>query len=98
VIETSILQALAYQMLQQETQALEALAKAVHLAEPQGYIRRFVDEGNLMAALLRKQREQQREAGPTPYLDTLLAAFPQQSKVHKRQSKQARARNKIPPL
>jgi len=92
------LQALAYQMLQQETQALEALAKAVHLAEPQGYIRRFVDEGTRMAALLSKLQEQRHKAGPTPYLDTLLAVFPQQSKVCKRQPKRARARNKIPPL
>ncbi len=96
VIETSILQALAYQMLQQETQALEALAESVRLAEPQGYIRRFADEGTLMAALLSKLREQQRKTTPTPYLDTLLAAFPQQSKVHKRQPKR-RARNKILP-
>jgi LuxR family maltose regulon positive regulatory protein len=98
VIEIRILQALTYQILQQETQALEALAEAIHLAEPQGYIRRFVDEGTPMAALLSKLQKQQHEAGPNPYLDTLLAAFPQQSKAHKRQPKRARARNKIPPL
>ncbi len=31
-----------------------------------------------MAVLLSKLREQQRRQGPTPYLDTLLAAFPQE--------------------
>ncbi len=45
------------------------------------YIRSFVDEGLPMEALLSRLREQQRKDGPTtPYLDTLLAAFPQQPK------------------
>src|SRR5206468_9068672 len=78
VIEIRLLQALAYQMCHQETQALSALSEAVRLSEPEGYIRSFVDEGAPMAALLSRLQEQRREAGPTPYLDTLLAAFPQQ--------------------
>jgi LuxR family maltose regulon positive regulatory protein len=36
-----------------------------------------------MAALLFKLREEHHKSGPTPYLDTLLAAFPQQSKMYK---------------
>ena len=40
VIEIRLLQALAYQMLQEETQALSALSEAVRLGEPEGYIRR----------------------------------------------------------
>jgi LuxR family maltose regulon positive regulatory protein len=84
VIEILLLQALAYQMHQQETLALSALSEAVHLAEPEDYIRIFVDEGATMAALLSRLRQEQREAGPTPYLDTLLAAFPHQSVVGKR--------------
>ncbi|HEX3642392.1 MAG TPA: hypothetical protein VHV10_13965, partial [Ktedonobacteraceae bacterium] len=39
VIEMRLLQALAYQLRQQETQALDALSQAVCLAEPEGYIR-----------------------------------------------------------
>ena len=39
VIEMRLLQALAYQMLQEETQALDALSEAVRLGEPEGYIR-----------------------------------------------------------
>jgi LuxR family maltose regulon positive regulatory protein len=98
VIEIHLLQALAYQICQQETQALAALSEAVRLAEPEGYIRSFVDEGAPMETLLSRLRELQCQHGPTPYLDTLLAVFPQQSKAHKRQPKRARARNKIPPL
>jgi LuxR family maltose regulon positive regulatory protein len=87
VIEMQFLQALAYQMCHEETQALDALLQAVRLAEPEGYIRSFVDEGAPMAALLSKLRQEQGKAGPTPYLDTVLAAFPQQNNVQKRQSK-----------
>jgi len=80
VIEIRLLQALAYQMLHQEMQALVALSEAMRLAEPEGYIRSFVDEGAPMAALLSRLREEQRKHGPTSYLDIVLAAFPQQSK------------------
>jgi LuxR family maltose regulon positive regulatory protein len=93
VIEIRLLQALAHQMRQEMTQALEALSDAVRLAEPEGYIRRFVDEGVPMAALLNKLRKQQGKDRPTPYLDTLLAAFPQQSKTQKCRSKRVREHN-----
>jgi len=74
-IEMKILQALAYQMLDQEQEALSVLSQAVCLAKPEGYIRCFVDEEAPMAALLSRLREQECKQGPTPYLDTLLAAF-----------------------
>ena len=74
-IEIYMLQALAYRLCQQEQEALSALAQAVRLAEPEGYIRCFVDEGSPMAALLSRLREQEREHRPTPYLDTVMAAF-----------------------
>ena len=90
VIEVRLLQALAYQMRQEEMQALDLLSEALYLAEPEGYIRSIVDEGPSMAALLSRLREQQLKAGLTPYLDTLLAAFPQQRKAWKRQPKQTR--------
>src|SRR5437016_4234188 len=90
VIEIKVLQSLAYQMRQQEPEALSALAQALRLAEPEGYVRCFVDEGVPMAALLSRLREQRRETGPTPYLDMLLAAFPQQRKARKSQAKQAK--------
>lgn len=98
VIETQLLQALAYQMLQQETEALSTLSEAVQAAEPEGYIRTFVDEGAPMAALLSRLREEQHKAGPTPYLDMLLSAFPQQSKERESQPKQVAERSIIQPL
>jgi LuxR family maltose regulon positive regulatory protein len=88
VIEVRLLQALAYQMSVQEGQALSVLFEAVSLAEPGGYIRSFVDEGAPMAALLSQLREQQRISGPTPYLDSLLEAFPR--RIRKRQPKQVK--------
>jgi len=88
VIEILILQALAQQRHHEEMLALSALSEAVRLAEPEGYIRSFVEEGAPMASLLAMLREEQRKAGPTPYLDTLLAAFPQPSKAHERHSRQ----------
>ncbi len=81
VIEICLLQARAYQMLHDEPQALSALAEAVHLGEPEGYIRSFVEEGAAMEALLYRLRKRHAKQGPTPYLDTLLAAFQQESKA-----------------
>ncbi|HEX6554804.1 MAG TPA: LuxR C-terminal-related transcriptional regulator [Ktedonobacteraceae bacterium] len=78
VIELLILQALARQMRREEQAATSALAQAVHLAEPEGYIRSFVNEGAPMAALLAALRERERKHGPTPYLDSVLAAFAQE--------------------
>jgi LuxR family maltose regulon positive regulatory protein len=92
VIEIRLLQAIAHQMRQEEIQALDALSKAIRLAEPEGYIRSFVDEGPPMAVLLSRLREQDRKDGLTPYLDKLLAAFPQRTKARKRQLKQERLR------
>jgi LuxR family transcriptional regulator, maltose regulon positive regulatory protein len=79
VIGIRILQALAHQMCHQEAQALGVLSEAVRLGEPEGYIRSFVDEGPLVEALLYQLRKRERKHGATPYLDTLLAVFQQQS-------------------
>ncbi|MFL5657717.1 MAG: LuxR C-terminal-related transcriptional regulator [Ktedonobacteraceae bacterium] len=74
VIEMRLLEALAHAMGQEEQAALSALAEAVRLGEPEGYIRRFVDEGPTMVMLLSRLREQRRRRGPKPYLDRVLAA------------------------
>ena len=81
VVEMLVLQALGHQMRRQENQALRSLTRAVRLAEPEGYIRSFVDEGAPMAALLTILREQERKHGPTPYLDNVLAAFAQEEEA-----------------
>ena len=92
VIEIRLLQSLAHQRLDEEAQALAALSEAVRLGEPEGYLRSFIDEGAPMADLLSKLREEQRKDRPTPYLDTLLAAFAKESKRPKRLPKQSRPR------
>ena len=53
-IEVLVLQALALQASDEEDKALKALSKALSLAEPEGYVRIFVDEGPPMTALLRQ--------------------------------------------
>jgi DNA-binding CsgD family transcriptional regulator len=98
VIESQLLQALAYQMLQEEAQALDILSEAVKLAEPEGYIRSFVDEGTSMEALLYRLRKQRRKQGPTPYLDRLLAAFQQESRAHMQPRGQTQAQPLSDPL
>jgi LuxR family maltose regulon positive regulatory protein len=82
VLEIRLLQALAHQRLGEEPQALAALSEAVRLGEPEGYIRSFVEEGEAMQALLYRLRRRCAKQGPTPYLDTLLTAFQQESKAH----------------
>jgi LuxR family maltose regulon positive regulatory protein len=98
VIEMQLLQALAYQMCQEETKALVALSEAVRLAEPEGYIRCFVDEGASMETLLYHLRKRDGKQGPTPYLDTLLAAFQQESTAHIPKKEQTKAQALPNPL
>jgi LuxR family maltose regulon positive regulatory protein len=52
VIETQVLQALAYQGMKDTDHALSALGKALSLAEPERYVRIFLDEGEEMTRLL----------------------------------------------
>jgi len=75
-LEMWLLQAQAHQMCQEEDEALAILTRAVRYASTEGYIRRFVDEGAIIAALLTTLRNQEQRTRPTPYLDTLLTAFP----------------------
>jgi LuxR family maltose regulon positive regulatory protein len=54
-------------------EAVATIARALALAEPEGYIRRFADEGVSMEAILRAARTR----GIAPeYIDRLLSAFP----------------------
>jgi LuxR family maltose regulon positive regulatory protein len=54
VIEILVLQALAHQMQENIPAALTSLKRALALAEPEGYVRMFLDEGANMAQLLRE--------------------------------------------
>jgi LuxR family maltose regulon positive regulatory protein len=53
VIEILVLQALAHQQRGDATRAQASLERALTLAEPEGYVRIFVDEGEPMRRLLR---------------------------------------------
>ena len=73
VIELLALKALALQAQGQPAQAMTTLERALTLAEPEGYLRIFVDEGEPMKRLLQKVRA---EDGRTrDYVDKLLSAF-----------------------
>ena len=75
VLEILVLRALADQAQGNRTAALSRLQQALLLAEPEGYVRLFVDEGAPMLALLRLARAR----GMVPaYVTTLLAAFGEQ--------------------
>jgi LuxR family maltose regulon positive regulatory protein len=71
VIEILVLRALAYQRHGDIPAALSCLGRAVTLAEPEGYVRVFVDEGPPMASLLRVAAKQQAAGN---YVRQLLAA------------------------
>jgi LuxR family maltose regulon positive regulatory protein len=88
VIELLALQALTLQAQGQAMDALTALERALRLAEPEGFIRTFADEGAPMAALL--QDAQARRIMPS-YVETLLAAFPDDDKVTSWQGDKVRA-------
>jgi LuxR family maltose regulon positive regulatory protein len=72
VIEILVLQASAYHAQGDLPAALLPLQHALALAEPQGYVRMFLDEGSSMTQLLREASA--REIMPD-YTDKLLAAF-----------------------
>jgi LuxR family maltose regulon positive regulatory protein len=80
VIEILLLQALAHEAHGDLQHALVPLARALALAEPEGYVRLFVDEGPPLARLLRRMQEEGGKANV--YLHTLLAAFGRQPDLH----------------
>jgi LuxR family maltose regulon positive regulatory protein len=72
VIEILLLQALAHQACGDIPQALPTLERALLLAEPEGYVRLFVDEGAPMRQLLSAASAR---GTITDYTAKLLAAF-----------------------
>ena len=90
-IEILVLQALASQMRGDLRSALAPLERALTLAEPEGYVRIFLDEGAPMAGLLR-------EAAPhrilPDYTGKLLGAF----KVERQRSESSSALPASQPL
>jgi LuxR family maltose regulon positive regulatory protein len=77
VIEILVLQALARQARGDVPAALASLQRALTLAEPEGYVRIFVDEGPPMASLLNtfsKQGAAAKQGIAPSYVRRLLAA------------------------
>ncbi len=75
VIEILMLQAEALHVSGEMNQAIECLSRSLSLAEPEGYIRLFVDEGAPMARLLVQMRRRLpgNQPGSTNYREHLLA-------------------------
>lgn len=69
-ITVLILQALAYQVGQEQATAVATLTRALQLAAPEGFVRRFLDEGAALVPLL----PQARAAAPQ-LVDRLLATL-----------------------
>lgn len=70
VIEISVLQSLALAAIGDQSAAAQSLSRALALAEPEGYVRVFLDEGSPMTALLRGAK---RRAPAEGYAGRLLA-------------------------
>ena len=71
-IKILTLQALALKASNDSKEALGALARALSLAEPEGYVRTFIDEGAPMGELLRQAAARGIAVG---YVSTLLTAL-----------------------
>ncbi len=74
VIEILVVKALALQAQGNVSQALASMERALTLAEPEGYVRIFVDEGEPMRSLIEKQ-SRNRDHPSSGYADKLLTAF-----------------------
>jgi LuxR family transcriptional regulator, maltose regulon positive regulatory protein len=82
VIDSLAVQALALDALGEGEAALAALRRALSLAEPEGYLRSFVQEGEAMFSLLSRLRDALGDGKPqgeaalsSEYVDRLLATF-----------------------
>jgi LuxR family maltose regulon positive regulatory protein len=82
VIQVRALEAIALESCGDEPAALAALAEALALAAPEGYLRVFVDEGTALATVLRvlvttPAKARAAASVPPAYLGRLLHAFEQ---------------------
>ena len=83
VIQILLLQALAFQAQDNLPHALAALERALTLAEPEGYVRIFVDEGEPMRLLIAdfrlriEKRKREQDHNLIRYVGDLLAAYSQ---------------------
>ena len=76
-LEATVLQAVAYHLNGKQEKALQRLSEVLTLAEPEGFVRTFVDEGEPMAHLLREAASHRMMPN---YVGKLLAAFEAEAK------------------
>lgn len=76
IIAICVLRAVASKLQGKSDEALKSLEYALTLAEPEGYVRTFVDEGAEMAALL---REAKARGIAVSYVIKMLSAFDQKA-------------------
>ncbi len=81
-LDILLVQALAHEAQGHRPQAISALKSALTLAEPEGYVRIFVDEGEAMRLLIEKI-SRTRDHPLSNYVDKLLAAFTQSATAPK---------------
>ncbi|MBU0495132.1 MAG: LuxR C-terminal-related transcriptional regulator [Chloroflexi bacterium] len=79
VLRAIVLRALVYQQQDDPALAQDTLRRALALAEPEGYVRLFLDEGNPMQLLITDLRLSMTRVSDAllAYVDRLLAAFPE---------------------
>jgi len=75
VLEIEVQRALALEAIGDRTLALDALAHALHLAAPEGYVRIFIDGGRPMGELLMAVARGPSHAPPHTDADTLTTTF-----------------------
>lgn len=87
-VEILLLQAFAYQAKGESTQAMSALEHALKLAEPEGYLRFFINEGEAMRLLISDFRLTIGKAVHPlrRYVEKLMAAFSQSTQPQNQKS------------
>ena len=85
-IKLYLLQALAYATIRDAEQARSALIQVLHLAQPEGFVRVFMDEGEplrlLMADLRAERSPVINDARVRLYVDQLVTAFGSEKRTH----------------
>ena len=76
LLKVMVVQTIALQAHGEKDKAVQLLSDALAVAEPGGFIRIFVDEGEAMRLLIEKL-SRSRNHPQSSYVDRLLAAFPQ---------------------
>jgi LuxR family maltose regulon positive regulatory protein len=80
MIEVEILRAIAFHAQKSGPEALDALQHALTLAEPEGFMRVFLDHGENVSELLEIARKELEEPTVLTYVDRMLQAYVAQTR------------------